>query len=210
MMCDFVSRTNWLKIESNYFVDTVIIFDLSYYTNITITVLFVKQAMLCRAFSFVSRENYPHKSCAIFHTNLYVFNIRSEIPNSTNKLNHVKQPAVFQNKPFWIPYSRMNHLFRDWNKHMLTIIWNTLCNRCAWWLPLVNKRFVINKLVAVSIIFFRLGVINDAAKPDCVVPTGDNGSLYEGRSSGELIVININTESECNSNLQIGMALSIK
>jgi hypothetical protein len=31
-----------------------------------------------------------------------------------------------------------------------------------------------------------------------------------GRSSGKLIIIKINTESEYNSNLQIGMALSIK
>ncbi len=38
MMCDFIARTNWSNIKSNYFVDTIIIFDLSYYTNITITV----------------------------------------------------------------------------------------------------------------------------------------------------------------------------
>jgi hypothetical protein len=56
--------------------------------------------MLCRAFFFVSPENYPHKSGAIFHINLYVFNIHTEIPNGTNKLNHVKLSAVFQNKPF--------------------------------------------------------------------------------------------------------------
>ena len=43
----------------------------------------------------------------------------------------------------------------------------------------------------VSIIFFGLGVTNNAAKPDWVVPTRDDGSLYEGRSSGELIVIKI-------------------
>jgi hypothetical protein len=34
MMCDFIARTNWSNIESNYFVDTIIIFNLSYYTNI--------------------------------------------------------------------------------------------------------------------------------------------------------------------------------
>ncbi len=33
---------------------------------------------------------------------------------------------------------------------------------------------------------------NNAAKPDCILPTGDNGSLYEGCSSGKLIVIEIN------------------
>jgi hypothetical protein len=139
MMCDFIARTNWSNIESNYFVDTIIIFDLSYYTNITITVTIVKQAMLCRAFSFVSPENYLHKSSAIFHINLYVFNIPTEIPNGTNKLNHVNPPAVFQKKPFQIPYGRMNHLCCDWNKRMLTIIRKTLCNRCAQWLPLVDK-----------------------------------------------------------------------
>jgi hypothetical protein len=34
----------------------------------------------------------------------------------------VKRSAVFQNKPFGIPYGRMNHLCRDWNKRMLTIV----------------------------------------------------------------------------------------
>jgi hypothetical protein len=42
-------------------------------------------------------ENYPHKSSAIFHIDLYVFIIPTEIPNGTNKLYHVKRPAVFQN-----------------------------------------------------------------------------------------------------------------
>jgi hypothetical protein len=126
-MCDFVAITNWSNIKSNCFVDTIIIFNLSYYTNIMITVTFLKQMMLCRAFSFVSPENYLHKSGAIYHIDLYVFIIPMEIPNGTNKLYHVKQPAVFQN----IPYGRMNHLCRDWNKHMLTIVQNTLCNRCA-------------------------------------------------------------------------------
>jgi hypothetical protein len=103
---------------------------------------------------FFSPENYPHKSGAIFHIDLYVFNIHTEIPNGNNKLNHVKQLAVFQNKPFWIPYGRMNHLCCDWNKHMLTIVWNTLCNRYAWWLSLLNERFVLDKLVAISIFFW--------------------------------------------------------
>ncbi len=74
MMCDFITRTNWSNIESNYFVHTMIIFDLSYYTNIMITVTFVNQVMLCRTFSFFSPENFPHRSGAIFHIDLYVFN----------------------------------------------------------------------------------------------------------------------------------------
>jgi hypothetical protein len=52
--------------------------------------------------------------------------------------------------------------------------------------------------------------MNDAAKPDCILPIGDDGSLNGGHSSSELIVIEISMESEYNSNLQIGMALSIK
>jgi hypothetical protein len=37
-----------------------------------------------------------------------------------------------------------------------------------------------------------LGVTNDAAKPDCAVPIGHDGSSYDSRSSGKLIVIKIN------------------
>jgi hypothetical protein len=37
--------------------------------------------------------------------------------------------------------------------------------------------------------FFGLGVTNESAKPNCVVPTGDDGSLNDGHSSGKLIVI---------------------
>jgi hypothetical protein len=120
-MCDFIARTNWSSIKSNYFVDTIIIFDLSYYTNI-ITVTFVDQSMLCRAFFFCSPENYSHNSGAIFHIDLYVFNILTEILNGTNKFNHVKRSAVFQNKPFGIPYSRMNHVCYNLNKRMLTSV----------------------------------------------------------------------------------------
>ncbi len=93
---------------------------------------------------------------------------------------------------------------------MLTIIQNTSFNYRARWLPLVNEKFVINKLVTISMVFFGLGVMNDAAKPNCIFTIGDDSSSNGGRSSGELIVIKINTESEYNSNLQIGMALSIK
>ncbi len=189
MMCDFIARTNWLNMKSNYFVDTIKIFDLSYYTDITIAVTFMNHLMLCHAFFLFLPKYYPHKPSTIFHIDLYVFNIHTEIPNGTNKLNHVKRSAVFQNKPFGIPCGRMNHLCRDWKKHMLTIVQNTFYNRCAWWLSLIDERFIINKLVAVSIIFYGLGVTNDAAKPDCILPTGDDGSLYEGHSSGELIVI---------------------
>jgi hypothetical protein len=35
-------------------------------------------------------------------------------------------------------------------------------------------------------------VTKNAAKPDCILPTGDDGSSYEGHSSGKLIVIKIN------------------
>jgi hypothetical protein len=62
--------------------------------------------------------------------------------------------------------------------------------------PLVNERFIINKLVTISIVFFGLGVMNDAVEPNCILPIGDNGSLNGGRFSGELIIIEINRESE--------------
>jgi hypothetical protein len=51
---------------------------------------------------------------------------------------------------------------------------------------------------------------NNADKPDRTLPIGDDGSSNEGHSSGKLIGTEINTESEYNSNLQIGMELSIK
>ncbi len=54
MMCDFITRTNWSNIKSNYFVNTIIIFNHSYYTNITSTVTFVNHLTLCRAFLFFS------------------------------------------------------------------------------------------------------------------------------------------------------------
>ena len=52
--------------------------------------------------------------------------------------------------------------------------------------------------------------MNNAAESNCILPIGDDGSLNEGRSSGKLMVTKINTESEYNSNLQIGIELSIK
>jgi hypothetical protein len=44
---------------------------------------------------------------------------------------------------------------------------------------------------------FGLGVTNDAAKPDCILPTGDDAVLNEGCSSGKLIVIKINEALLC-------------
>ncbi len=105
-----------------FFVHTIIIFGLTYYTNITITVTFVNQMTLCCAFLFFSPQNYPHKSGAIFHIHLYVFNIHTEIPNGTNKLNHMKRSAIFLNEPFGNPYGRMNHLCCHWNKCMLPLV----------------------------------------------------------------------------------------
>jgi hypothetical protein len=121
-MCDFIARTNWSNIECNYFVNTIIIFNLSYYTNITNTVIFVNQPTLCRTFFLVPPKNYPHKSRAIFHINLYVLSIHTEVPDSTTELNHMKRSAIFQNEPFAFPDSRMNHLCHYWNKRMIIII----------------------------------------------------------------------------------------
>ena len=44
--------------------------------------------------------------------------------------------------------------------------------------------------------FFGLGVMNDAAELNCILPIGDDGSLNGGCSSSELIIIEINSESE--------------
>ncbi len=115
MMCDFIARTNWSNIKSKYFMDAIIIFNLSYYMNTAITVTFVNQATLCSAFFCFPPKYYLHTFCTIFHIDLYVFNIHMEISNGTNKLNYVKRLAVFQNKPFGIPYGRMNHLCHHWN-----------------------------------------------------------------------------------------------
>ncbi len=41
-------------------------------------------------------------------------------------------------------------------------------------------------------VFFGLGVTNKAAKPDCVNLIGDDASMYEDHSSGELMVMIIN------------------
>ena len=37
--------------------------------------------------------------------------------------------------------------------------------------------------------------MNDAAESNCILPIGDDGSLNGGCSSGEFIIIEINTES---------------
>jgi hypothetical protein len=86
----------------------------------------------------------------------------------------------------------MNHPFCDWNKHMLTIVQNTLCNHRARWLLLMIKDLSLTNWLLFPSFFFGLGVTNNATKPDCIFPTGDDGSLYEDPSSGKLIVIKNN------------------
>ncbi len=118
-MCYFVPRTNWSNIESNYFMHSIIVRNLPYYTNVMITVTFVNQVTLGRTFLLFPLKNYPQKSGAIFQVHLYVFVMHTEIPNGTHKLHHVKRSAIFQDKPFTIPYGGMNHFHRHWNKRML-------------------------------------------------------------------------------------------
>ncbi len=80
--------------------------------------------------------------------------------------------------------------------HELGLFW-WVCRYVFWWVPWSNyklqpeKGTVVWPSVGMSTTFFWL-------------------ILNGGCSSSELIVIKINTESEYNSNLQIGMALSIK
>ncbi len=83
---------------------------------------FVNQVTLGRTFFLFPPKNCSQKSGAIFQVNLYVFVMHTEIPNDTHKLHHVKRLAVFQDKLFAIPYGRMNHFHRHWNKRMLTIM----------------------------------------------------------------------------------------
>ncbi len=54
-----------------------------------------------------------------------------------------------------VDHPRMNHVCRDWNERMLTIVQKTHWNHHAQWLPLVDERFVIDKSDAISIILFR-------------------------------------------------------
>ncbi len=130
-MCDFVARTNWSNIESKLFcrhhnnLQPLLLHEYNNYFYI----LQSSDTVLYNL--FFPPKYYLHKSCTIFHINLYVFNIHTEISNVTNELYHVKRSPIFQNKPFQIPYNRMNHLCRDWNKRMLTIVRNTICNSCA-------------------------------------------------------------------------------
>jgi hypothetical protein len=96
-----------------------------------ITITFVNQPTLCRAFFFFPLENYPHKSGTFFHIDFYILSIHTEVPDSTNKLNQVMQSAVFQNKPLAFPDSRMNHLCHYQDKGVLTIVEISFCNRSA-------------------------------------------------------------------------------
>jgi hypothetical protein len=152
----------------------------------------MNQPMLHYAFFFFPPKYYLHKSRAIFHINLYILDIHTEVPNGTNELNHMKQSAVFQNEPFAFPDSRMNHLCRYWNKRMLTIVQNTFCTIVLDSFLLSMKGSSSTNRSPSPLLFFELGVTNNAAKPDCVLPIEDDGSSNEGLSSGELIVIKIN------------------
>ncbi len=122
MMCYFIPRTNWSNIESNYFMHSIIVRNLPYYTNVTVTITFVNQVTLRRTFFLFPPKKYPQKSSAIFQVNLYVFVMHTEISNRTHKLYNVKQSAIFQDKLFAILYGGMNHFHRHWNKRMLTIM----------------------------------------------------------------------------------------
>jgi hypothetical protein len=101
---------------------STIVRNLSYYANVTINVTFVNQVTLSSTFFLFPPKKYAQKSGAIFQINLYVFVMHTEVPNHTHKLHHVKQSAVFQDKPFAILYGRMNHFHHHLNKRMLTIM----------------------------------------------------------------------------------------
>jgi hypothetical protein len=60
-----------------------------------ISVTFINQVTLGRTFFLFQPKNYPQKSGAIFQVDLYVFVVRTEVPNGTHKLHHVKRLALF-------------------------------------------------------------------------------------------------------------------
>jgi hypothetical protein len=62
MMCDFIARTNWSNIESNCFVHTIIIFNLSYYTNIYKLLLHSWIIWRCAMHSFCSFQSITRTS----------------------------------------------------------------------------------------------------------------------------------------------------
>ncbi len=186
MMCDLVARTSWSNIENNYCVDTIIIFDLSYNMNITITVTFMNQAMLCHAFFFFPPKYYSHKSCTIFHIDLYVFNIHTKTPNVTNKLYHVKRSASFKmnllesHTAEWIIFAMTEKsvclpLFKT---PFTTVVLNGF---------LLSMKGLSSTNQSPFPSFFWLGGTNNAAKPNCVIPTEDDGSSNDSRSFGKLI-----------------------
>ncbi len=164
-MCDFIASTNWSNIKHNYFVDAIIIFDLSYYTNITITVTFVNQATLCHAFFFFSPENYPHKSGAIFHietapTSLTMWSGRLSFKTNLSE----------------------SHL-AEWIIFALTEI--SVCS------PLFKTPFTTIVLDGFLLSMKGSSLTTWSPFQSCIVPTGDDGSLYDSHSSGKLIVIKI-------------------
>jgi hypothetical protein len=77
-------------------------------------------------------------------------------------------------------------------KHMLTIVQTPFATVVLdGFLSSMEGSSSRNRSPSLSF-FSGLVVTNNAAKPDCIIPTGDNYSLYEGPSSGKLIFIKIN------------------
>ncbi len=127
-------------------------------------------------------------------------NIHIEVPDSTNKLKHMKRSAVFQ--------TSLLHL----ETVELIIFTVTGISLCSPWFKLLFLTVVLDGFLLLMkgssltnglpypLPFFGLGVTNNADKPDWVLPIGDNGS--NGLcSSGELIV-EIN-EAQFSSKLQL-------
>ncbi len=87
-MCYFIARTNWLNIKSNYFMHSIIVCNLPYYTDVMITITFANQVTLGCTFFLFPLKKYLQKSGAIFQVDLYMFVMHTEIPNGTHKLHH--------------------------------------------------------------------------------------------------------------------------
>ncbi len=159
--------------------------------NITITVTFVNQATLCRAFFFSSPEKYRTSlvpsSTLICTCLIFTWEFLTAPPSLTmwsSWLSFKMNPSEFYMAK-WIIFavtgiSVCSPLFKT---PFTTVVLDGF-------LLLMKGLSLRNWLPFPS--FFWLGVTNDAAKPDCIVPIGDDGSLNKGCSSGEPIIIKIN------------------
>jgi hypothetical protein len=100
----------------------------------------------------------------------------------------MKWLATFQNEPFAFRDSEMNHLCRygiSVCPPLFKVFFSTVVLNGFLLLMNGSSLTILSLLLS---FFFELGVTKDAAKSNCVLPIGDDGSLNGRCSSSELIV----------------------